>query len=66
MHHTLRHRLLLDPSVGIVAELGVEAGFPLTPPASGHAFGLGCAERVEAVNERHTDVDFGRLPVRVS
>ncbi len=52
--------------MGIVAELGVEAGFPITPSASCHAFGLGCAERVEAVNERHTDVDFSRLPVRVS
>lgn len=51
---------------GIVAEPGVEAGLPLTPLISGHAFDLCGAECVEAVHQCHTDVDFGRLPIPVS
>jgi hypothetical protein len=39
---------------------------PLSPLNSGHAFDLGLSERVEAVHEGDTDVDFSGLAVGVT
>lgn len=39
---------------------------PLSPFGSGNAFNLGSAECVEAVYQRHTDVDFGCLAIRIT
>ena len=55
-----------DHDLGVVAELTFQGEFPLTPLTSCHAIDLGGAERVEAVHECDTDVDFGCLSVGVS
>lgn len=52
--------------MGIVAEVSEGSSIPLSPFASCHAFDLGLAERVKPVYQRHTDVDFGGLAVRVT
>ena len=51
---------------GIVAEVIEGLRIPLSPFASCHAFDLGLAEGVEPVYQRHTDVDFSGLTVRVA
>ena len=59
-------RFALNLPMGIVAELSIEARFPLTPLSSGQALDLGGAECVEAVHKCDAEVNFGGLPVRVS
>ena len=51
---------------GIVGEFSEGSRIPLSPFASCHAFDLGLAEGVEPVYQRHTDVDFSGLTVRVT
>ncbi len=69
-HPTTRHKMLQNPSCAwggyICCRSQRRSEQPLFPFGSGNAFDLGGAERVKAVHEGNSDVDFGGLAVRVT
>lgn len=53
--------------MGVVAEVSAKHEGPLSLSLGlCHAFDLGLAERIEAVHQCHTDVDFRSLVVRIA